>query len=236
MDIYPAMSASLKNFTSTLSTTTAFDPKQSQRVFSIACNSLVSYSLIPTLMRNIQTTAPHISIEVHPLFTEDYESDLRQQRYDIVIDRVPREHTNLKYKIIGKEQLTLVCSVDHPRVKESVTLEQYMNEQHVVSSTWQSRQAVLSEQDLAELNKREVRCSAAGIAEMLAVVEGSEFICLSTQSMFKRFGAHYNLKSVPSPADEFVFDLAIIWHPSRTNEPGHVWLRKEVEKTNTYKQ
>lgn len=96
MDIYPAMVAALKNFTSTLSASSSFDPKVSNRIFSIACVSVASYELMPQLMRQIREQAPNIGLEVHPLFTEDYESDLRLQRYDLIIDLPPRGRTVLK--------------------------------------------------------------------------------------------------------------------------------------------
>lgn len=90
VDIYPAMVAAIKNFTSTLSASVEFDPKVSNRIFSIACVSILSYELLPQLMKQIHELAPNIALEVHPLFTEDYESDLRLQRYDLIIDLAPR--------------------------------------------------------------------------------------------------------------------------------------------------
>ncbi|ORT51010.1 LysR family transcriptional regulator [Vibrio sp. qd031] len=230
IDIYPALLASLNNFNSTLNSTAEFDPKKSQKVFSIACISLISFTLIPILLRNIYREAPQVTIEVHPLFTEDYESDLRLQRYDLVIDRTPADHSHLHHKVISRENLVVLCSRNHPRIGEQITFEQLMEEQHVVSSVWHSRKATLSEDDYPELSRRNVRCSAAGFVEMLAVVEGSEYVCLSSHTMHGLFGEHYNLKKVSSPADTFTLDVAMIWHPSRTNETAHRWLRREIER------
>jgi DNA-binding transcriptional LysR family regulator len=229
-DIYPALLASLNNFNSTLNSTAEFNPKKSEKVFSIACVSLISYTLLPILMRNIHKQAPQVTIEVHPLFTEDYESDLRLQRYDLVINRTPPEHSHLQHKVISQEKLVVLCSRNHPRIQDYITFEQFFEEQHVVSSTWQSRKTTLDEVDFPELSQRLVRCSAAGFVEMLAVVEDSEYVCLSSHTIHGLFGAHYNLKKVSSPADKFTVDVAMIWHPSRTNETAHIWLRHEIER------
>jgi len=96
IDIYPAMAAALKNFSSTLSTSRTFNPRTSQRVFSIACITLVSARLIPALLCKIREQAPGIALEVHPLFTEDMESDLRMQRYDLIIDMTQSGRSMLK--------------------------------------------------------------------------------------------------------------------------------------------
>ena len=111
MDIYPAMVAALKNFTSTLSASSSFDPKVSNRIFSIACVSVASYELMPQLLRQIRKSAPNVGLEVHPLFTEDYESDLRLQRYDLIIDMPPRGRTVLKMEPVFSERLMVVCAV-----------------------------------------------------------------------------------------------------------------------------
>ncbi|WP_279501943.1 LysR family transcriptional regulator [Aeromonas veronii] len=58
IDIYPAMAAALKNFSSTLSTSRTFNPCTSQRVFSIACVRLVSAQLVPALLCKIRAHAP----------------------------------------------------------------------------------------------------------------------------------------------------------------------------------
>ncbi|MDW2459423.1 LysR family transcriptional regulator, partial [Vibrio sp. 1249-1] len=50
MDIYPALLTSVQNFTSTLTASSEFDPKVSNRVFSIACVSVASFELLPQVM------------------------------------------------------------------------------------------------------------------------------------------------------------------------------------------
>lgn len=44
MDIYPAMGAALKNFTSTLSASSSFDPKVSNRIFRLLASRLLATS------------------------------------------------------------------------------------------------------------------------------------------------------------------------------------------------
>lgn len=70
VDIYPAMLTAFKNFTSTLSASSEFEAKVSNRIFSIACVSVASYELMPQLLKQIRQHAPNISLEVHPLFTK----------------------------------------------------------------------------------------------------------------------------------------------------------------------
>ncbi|KJG26821.1 LysR family transcriptional regulator [Photobacterium iliopiscarium] len=229
-DIYPAMSAALKNFTSTLSASREFDPKISNRIFSIAVVSTVSYSLIPKLMKQIRLCAPNISLEVHPQFTEDLESDLRLQRYDLVIDMALRGRTVLKSEVIYTESLRVVCRENHPRIGDSISLAEFLSEEHVAASRWHSRSSLLNADDISELEARNIVIRAAGAFEMMPIIGSTDMIGMLPQSAIDDLGSYYKLKALDLPFEGQQHDLCTIWHPSRTAESGHRWLRQQIKK------
>ncbi|WP_295902513.1 LysR family transcriptional regulator [uncultured Vibrio sp.] len=228
-DIYPAMATALKNFTSTLSASRDFDPKTSNRVFSIACVSVASYELMPKVMALISQIAPSIALEIHPLFSEDSESDLRLQRHDMVIDMTPRGRTMLKHEAIATEELVVVFRHDHPRITDSISMEAFLKEGHVVVSRWHARKSLLSADDYADLEKRNIVYRAAGVVEMLPVIESSDYIGVMPLSSVNCFADKYQVKTLPLPFELPNLDLCMIWHPSRSNEPSHKWLRSKVK-------
>ncbi|CDU03983.1 Putative LysR-type regulator [Vibrio coralliirubri] len=229
IDIYPAMAAALKNFTSTLSASRDFDPKTSGRVFSIACVSAASYEMMPKVMRLISQVAPGIALEVHPLFTEDYESDLRLQRHDVIVDMTPKGRTMLKHEVISTEELVVVCSSDHPTVGDTIDMEQFLALEHVVVSRWHARKSLLSSEHYSDLEKRRIVYRAAGVVEMLPVIEGTEYIGVMPISSVRCFAEKYAVKTLPLPFELEDLDMCMIWHPSRTNEPSHKWLRAKIK-------
>ncbi|EGR0391697.1 TPA: LysR family transcriptional regulator [Vibrio vulnificus] len=229
VDIYPAMLTAFKNFTSTLSASSEFEAKVSNRIFSIACVSVASYELMPQLLKQIRQHAPNISLEVHPLFTEDYESDLRLQRYDLIIDMAPRGWTTLKVEPIFSERLMVVCCADHPRIADACTVAQFLAEEHVVVSRWHARKSLMSEEDIADLAQRKIVYRASGALEMLPVIHGSEYIGMLPESTINAFAGTYNIKAVSLPFEHDIYDLCAIWHPSRSSESAHQWLRNQLK-------
>lgn len=229
-DIYPAMSTALKNFTSTLSASREFDPKISNRIFSIAVVSTLSYSLIPKLIQQIQLCAPNIALEVHPQFTEDLESDLRLQRYDLVIDLAPRERSVLKSEVIYTERLRVVCRENHPRIGDSISLTEFLSEAHVAASRWHSRSSLLNADDISELEARNIVIRAAGAFEMMPIISATDLIGMLPQSAIDDLGTYYKLKALDLPFDRQQHNLCMIWHPSRTVDRGHRWLRQQIKK------
>ncbi|MGR2821069.1 LysR family transcriptional regulator [Vibrio vulnificus] len=229
VDIYPAMLTAFKNFTSTLSASSEFEAKVSNRIFSIACVSVASYELMPQLLKQIRQHAPNISLEVHPLFTEDYESDLRLQRYDLIIDMAPRGWTTLKVEPIFSERLMVVCCADHPRIADACSVAQFLAEEHVVVSRWHARKSLMSEEDIADLAQRKIVYRASGALEMLPVIHGSEHIGMLPESTINAFAGTYNIKAVSLPFEHDIYDLCAIWHPSRSSESAHQWLRNQLK-------
>jgi|GEM_PF-1092806 len=229
-DIYPAMSASLKNFTSTLSASRDFDHRVSNRVFSIACVSVASYELLPKLMAIIAKVAPNIALEVHPLFTEDYESDLRLQRYDLIINIPPNGRSSLKQEVLYTESLKVVCSSSHPRIGDTLSEEEFINEGHVVVSRWHTRGSLLNSKDYPNLEQRKIVYRAAGVLEMLPVINSSELIGMLPESSVVMFQQMFQIKMLPVPFHLPISDLSMIWHPSRTNESAHRWLRERLKE------
>ncbi|HAS6141086.1 TPA: LysR family transcriptional regulator [Vibrio vulnificus] len=230
VDIYPAMLTAFKNFTSTLSASSKFEAKVSNRIFSIACVSVASYELMPQLLKQIRQHAPNISLEVHPLFTEDYESDLRLQRYDLIIDMAPRGWTSLKVEPIFSERLMVVCCADHPRIADACSVAQFLAEEHVVVSRWHARKSLMSAEDIADLAQRKIIYRASGAMEMLPVIHGSAYIGMLPESTINAFTTTYNIKAVPLPFEHDVYDLCAIWHPSRSSESAHQWLRNQLRE------
>ncbi|HAT8529795.1 TPA: LysR family transcriptional regulator [Vibrio vulnificus] len=229
VDIYPAMLTAFKNFTSTLSASSEFEAKVSNRIFSIACVSVASYELMPQLLKQIRQHAPNISLEVHPLFTENYESDLRLQRYDLIIDMAPRGWTPLKVEPIFSERLMVVCCADHPRIADACSVAQFLAEEHVVVSRWHARKSLMSAEDIADLAQRKIVYRASGALEMLPVIHGSEYIGMLPESTINAFAGTYNIKAVSLPFEHDVYDLCAIWHPSRSSESAHQWLRNQLK-------
>ncbi|WP_261836505.1 LysR family transcriptional regulator [Vibrio ishigakensis] len=227
-DIYPALSTAFKNFSSTLSASRSFDPKVSKRIFSIACLAPIGYELMPKVLNQIKANAPGIDLEVHPLFTEDLESDLRLQRYDLVIDVMPKGRTTLQTSVIGKERLMVIARKDHPRVSGEITPEQFLAEEHIAVSQWRSRSTMMSSDNNDYLNKRKIVYRAPGVLEALAATCQSDYLALFPVSTFSSMADFHPVQSLDAPFLDVEKDLCMLWHPSRTSDASHRWLRNQV--------
>ena len=135
----------------------------------------------------------------------------------------------LKHEVISTEELVVVCSSDHPTVGDTIDMEQFLALEHVVVSRWHARKSLLSSEHYSDLEKRRIVYRAAGVVEMLPVIEGSEYIGVMPISSVRCFAEKYAVKTLPLPFELEDLEMCMIWHPSRTNEPSHKWLRAKIK-------
>ncbi len=109
------MAAALKNFTSTLSASRDFDPKTSNRIFSIACVSAASYEMVPRVMQLISQVAPNIALEVHPRLQKIMNRiwGYKDTMWSLIWRQ--EEETTPKHEVVSTEELVVVCRSDHSR-------------------------------------------------------------------------------------------------------------------------
>lgn len=130
---------------------------------------------------------------------------------------------------IFSERLMVVCCADHPRIADACSVAQFLAEEHVVVSRWHARKSLMSAEDIADLAQRKIVYRASGALEMLPVIHGSEYIGMLPESTINAFAGTYNIKAVSLPFDHDVYDLCAIWHPSRSSESAHQWLRNQLK-------
>ncbi|WP_193755531.1 LysR substrate-binding domain-containing protein [Psychromonas sp. psych-6C06] len=230
IDIYPAISAALTNYTSTINNEGTFNPATAERVYSFAVISGLGHTFLPAFFSKLREHAPHLHFEIHPKFSKDTELDLRLQRYDFVIDAEHFAPTFIKSQHLFDEEIVAVMNADHPRIADEMSLEQFLAEQHTVVSGWQARSSMMSGAQISELDSRKIVYRSSAITECLPLVEQTDILALCSKRIVEKHLSVYNIKALPVPLDINKISINLYWHPSRNTDLGHVWLRKLLIK------
>lgn len=230
IDIYPAMSAALTNYTSTITMDDAFDPTTAERVYSFAVIPGLGHTFLPYIFSKLREQSPNLHFETHPKFSKDTELDLRLQRYDFVIDAEHFAPSFIKSHHLFDEELIAVMNKDHPRIDDEMTLEQFLNEDHTVVSGWQVRSSLMSQAPISELNSRKVVYRTTTITECLPLVAQTDILAICSKKIVEQNSLAYNVKYFPLPIEKQSLSINLYWHPSRDADLGHVWLRELLIK------
>ena len=217
----------LANIEATLASPIAFDPQTISRKFRIATKDYGAFVFIPELMRRVEINAPSVELEV---WDTGLEVGRALQNGDIdlaVTDAWELRHCKCT-EILFRETFTCLVSQNHPRIKENLALDQYVQEQHALISV---RGRVTGNVDVALRKQgleRRVRLTLPHILSAPAVIASTGLIVTMATRIATRMAGEHPLKTFPPPVDLEGFDIAMAWHPRFANDSALQWLQHEI--------
>ncbi|MDO6764662.1 LysR family transcriptional regulator [Agarivorans sp. 1_MG-2023] len=228
IDIYPALANSVESIAHMLPEQRHFNPAKCQRQFTIAALSVFSFTLFPQLSKRLFEQAPLASVKTEPLFGQDMISLLRTHQCDLLIEAESNRYPNLRSQVVMQDKLAVVCRAQHPRISGSeINLEQYLSEQHVIHSQPEQKFGYLGDMGIAGLTERRVAWQASGIMDMLPLIAQSDCMGILPERLASQHCQHFGLKPLHANFLPAQIVVSMYWHPSRTNDPAHRWLRDQ---------
>lgn len=229
-DIYPALQDAYRQISQTLPDQRTFDPAASKRHFSIAALSIVNYTLMPGLAIRLQQLAPEVTLEIHPLFSTDPAQDLRIRKFDMTIDLHRLETCSVQQQLVMEDSLTVICAKKHPRITDTLSEEQYLEEKHVIHTfnSPDSNSLDISHLEAAgihEIKGRKVAWKAPGILEILPIVAYSDWLATIPTGIANRYAQNNQIKCFKPDFHTGTLPIYMSWHPSLDSDKAHQWLR-----------
>lgn len=130
--LYPLLKKSLDEIENAYAEIQHFDPLTAHKTFRIGLSDIGEICLLPKIMNYFLTHAPNIKIIVEEVSTDNVERLLEDDKIDIAIFNSSFMNIN-RIKKFNLFSLRYVCiaNKNHPRIKDSLSLEEYKNEKHV---------------------------------------------------------------------------------------------------------
>ncbi|CAE6879199.1 Transcriptional regulator [Vibrio sp. B1REV9] len=158
-----------------------FQPESSTRLFKLAICSPCDMRFAPRIMANINEQAPSVQLHLDAEFDRLLSERMRYQEIDFVIDYARFDDQGFSSTEIFKDELVVIASKTHPRIKGGVSAEQLINEKHAKLSR------VHGQRSFSEQAYREFDCQAAyegsSLSNLLYVVSQSELVTIAPRWM-----------------------------------------------------
>jgi DNA-binding transcriptional LysR family regulator len=223
----------LGNIENLVASPEAFDPKQVQRTVRIGTNDYGAFILIPKLLKRWQAIAPGIDVEVWEIAKDATESIA-----DPSIDLLISDSWSLRecpcQEVLFAESFTCLVRQNHPRIQSTLSLENYLAEEHVLVSprgrVLGNVDAVLSEQGL----QRRVRLTLPHVLAVPAAIAATDCLVTLATRIAGRLATDYGLRQLPPPIPLEAFNISMAWSTRKANEPVVRWLRAELKAVTTH--
>ena len=209
----------------TLDRRPAFDPATDQRDFSIAASDYALFLLLRPLLERLEREAPGVTLQFHP-FRASAPEMVEQEMFDLVI-QPHRPEFGLPAQVLFHDRWVCAVSADHPEVGDTLTVEQYRALPHLAYSAVTARRAGLGDQQVDALHlNRHVVATTESFLLLPYLLHGTRMVTLVHERMGERVRESAGIKLLEPPMPLHGIAEAIYWHPRRTVDPAHQWLRR----------
>lgn len=214
-----------------------FDAAHSDRTFTIASTDYFEAVIFPDLLSHLLTIAPNIKVEIEMISEESTQTRLANGEVDLVVGLNAQQPLPSHLTIspwLDETQMCLVAN-DHPHVKDSLTLKQYVKLPHVVfmdvSQDGQSKN--IDAVDLWLADKQYSRQHMARTVNYMAaarIVEKTHAVMTLPFHMAQLFSQMLNLRMVKPPKGIPPINMTLVQHPLYSEEPSVSWLAKHIQE------
>lgn len=208
-----------------------FDPRASERRFTIAIPHPLGPMLALNLIRAMGGSAPHVTLSFstrsRPL---ELERDLVSGRVDLSVDWLPMRREGLSEETLFEDRIVFIARKGHPCLKARNTLKALVAKWRFV----RLRPRVnLDEVPLEELRawtrlNPAIALEVSELLEVLMVVSQSDLLGIVPWSLAERARPMLGVQIVPGMPRTSPIPVRMMWRAGGTRDAAHRFLRDQV--------
>lgn len=229
VQIYPEIRKALSSIRIAIESKQIFDPDSSERNFKLAMGDYGEHLLLPELLRTLEKYKGGLSLQNYSNTDPKVSARLEQAQLDLFFDARPLPSVNAQSCKLLSEELVVICSVNHPRLTKSVTVNQFLSERHVVLAIGDSSHTLLERMlGMPFSGSRRVAARVNQYVAIPRLVAATDAIATLPRRMAHYFMEREAIRMLSFPSPDARFDVFMVWHCSFNNDAAHQWLRQSV--------
>ncbi len=212
----------------------AFDPLTVRHDFVIAASDYGELILLPSLLKHVREFALGIKIQVKRPSEFLLEQELENGNLSVVIsfDASMEISSRIRQQGLFDDFLVSVVRKDHPFIADSVSLEQYIELEHVlISPDGSSHEPGIIDQWLSqEKLSRNVVLYVSHFLSAPLIIAQTDLILTLPYRIAEKLAHMATLKLLRTPIDLPSYQYSMNWHPLYEKDPAQQWLRAQIDK------
>ncbi len=208
-----------------------FDPSTSTQTFVFAATDFTAFALLPPLIGTLERDAPHIRVRmVYSTHRESLE-DLASGRVHFALgfsDVTATDHPGVEWLDGFADDYVVAVRQGHPRIRDRLSLDQYLAERHVVVTPWNTEASVI---DAALLRAGLVRDVAVQLPSVMAapfIVANSALLITLPRHAAYQLAHAIPLAIHPAPFEVPRYRLKVFFHKRHAGSAAQRWMRDQM--------
>lgn len=215
-----------------------FDPALSDRVFRLSVSDYSEGTLMPPLLRRMDSIAPNITLDILTPSDVSYK-DVEGGNVDLVINRFDDLPQSFHHRTVWQDSFSCMVSRHNP-IRHNFNLSSYLEARHVwVSKTGMGigvgvepsavQQLGWVDDALARLGeKRRIRLYTRHYQAAMQLAELHNLVITLPSKSARLQKDNPNLIILPPPFEIPEIELKMAWSPLQQHNPAHQWLRSLI--------
>ena len=224
-EILPELRSVMSDLERVLALRDTFDEKTSHLTFNLAIHEAMEPVILPSLMQHLQEQAPNVSIQSIKLDRRHVEKELRGGKIDLALDVLLPVGDAIEYKLMRQMPMAVVARKDHSRIHNQLTMDDYLQEQHILVSSRREGQGY-EDQQLAGLEcRRTIALRLRDYQVACQVAAGTDLLLTLPQNYAQQMSSNLGLQILSPPFKLPSVSAYLYWFSVRGESPALCWLR-----------
>lgn len=235
LHIADSVRAGLSLLQSSLDSSRDFDPLRSERIFHLLMSDLGEIIYLPRLMSHLKNAAPGVSLRIMQQPRESYRETLETGNADLAIGYLPGLTAGFYQQRLFTDRYICLLRADHPRVGDTIDLDQFTEESHVMIEpagtrysrvSLQSSTTTLIEQHFEKIGlRRHIALRIPHFTVVSDILQSTDLLAVIPTAVAHILQPGRNIKALPLPIETPDFDVKQFWHERSHWDTGTAWLR-----------
>ena len=201
-----------------------FDPLTSDRRFKIYSADIAQVTLMPRLMQHLEKIAPNVGIDLRRI-SENTPKLLETGEADLALGFVSPMGAGFCQQRLFKEKFVCALRCDHPRVGDTLTMEEFQNETHLAIVAYGTGHANVEKALEAKNIHRKIGLVVPSSLGIISIISTLEYLTVLPEQLARHFAGMGNIKVLPLPFSVPACYIMQHWHERYTHDPASRWLR-----------
>lgn len=205
----------------------SFDPAAATGRVRLLMTDLHAAVLAPYLLDRLAGEAPSLNLDIlapSPAIFEALESDA----VDAVAGVFNEAPAGIRRRKLFDDFFVTLMRAEHPASRRKLTLERYLDLEHIVVAITGVGQAPVDETLATIGRKRRVKVSVPSFFSAVEIAARSDLVMTLPASLARMAAGMGRFVTMPPPVDPGSFALSLIWHARHQDAPRHAWLRRTI--------
>lgn len=204
-----------------------FDPMQATGPVRLLMLDLEAAVLAPRLIASLAVQAPAVDLQVVSPGLRPLEA-LEADAVDAVIGVVDDAPAGIRKRKLYQDGFVTLMRAEHPAAGRKLTLERFLELDHVVVSITGTGPAWVDEILARSGRQRRVKVRVPSFFAAVEIAARSDLVITLPSSLARTAADMRRFAMAPPPLDLGRVVMSLAWHARNQDAPRHVWLRRTI--------